>query len=402
MKALILTGGAGRRLVPFSATRPKGMTVVAGGSLIRRTLNHLREAGITDATVVLGQHGDKVTRTFGDGHELGVHLTYVEQDRARGIGDAILGARERFIAREYFILVYGDVVTSANPFPQALQSFNSFKGPIASVCLPGPPTARYGNVYLSGTRITKIVEKPTEPGLGNYVLAGLFVLPTEVFGALESSGGDMEQVFAQLVRSPGLNASIWEEGWIDVEHPWDILAANRMVMDTWEESYVSRHATVDGNVTMTAPVRIEAGSVIKSGAVLAGPCYIGRNCYVGNNSLVREYSSLGPGSLIGYGVELKNCVLFGNSQVGRLSFVGDSVIGENADIGSGTMTINENMDHTPIVVDVRGEAMDSGLVKLGAFMGDDVKVGAGNTIAAGTVLVPGTTIPHHATVTSAR
>jgi len=205
-------------------------------------------------------------------------------------------------------------------------------------------------------------------------------------------------VFAQLVRAPGLHASIWEEGWIDVEYPWDILAANRMVMDTWEEAHISRAAQIEGNVTFSGPVRIEAGSVIKAGAVLAGPCYIGRDCYVGNNVLIRSYSSLGAASSIGYGVELKNCVLFGNSNIGRLSFVGDSVIGNNVDIGSGTMTINENMDHTPVAVSVRGEPVNSGLVKLGGFIGDDVKVGAGNTLAAGTVLPPGTSVPHHATV----
>jgi len=398
MKALMLTGGAGRNLVPFSSTRPKAMTVVAGGSLMRRTLSHLREVGVTDVTVVIGQNGEKVTGTFKDGQEIGLSLSYVEQQRPGGIADAILRARTRFIPGEYFILVYGDVVTSANPFHQALQSFNSFKAPIAAVCLPGPPTARYGNVYLDGTRITRIVEKPTTAGLGNYVLAGVFVLPVEVFPLVEKSGGDMEQVFAQLVRAPGLHASIWEEGWIDVEYPWDILAANRMVMDTWEEARISRYATIDGNVTFTGPVRVEPGSVIKAGAVLAGPCYIGRNCYVGNNVLVRSYSSLGAASSIGYGVELKNCVLFGNSKIGRLSFVGDSVIGDNVDIGSGTMTINENMDHTPVAVSVRGEPVNSGLVKLGGFIGDDVKVGAGNTLAAGTVLPPGTSVPHHATV----
>jgi len=397
MKALILTGGAGRNLVPFSSTRPKAMTVVAGGSLIRRTLTHLREVGVTDVTVVLGQNGDKVRTTFNDGQDLGLNLMYVEQERPRGIADAILAARRRFIPGEYFILVYGDVVTSANLFHQALQSFNSFKGPIACVCLPGPPTARYGNVYLSGTRITKIVEKPTTGGLGNYVLAGVFVLPAQTFSLLEQAG-DMEAVFGLLTNAPGLNASIWEEGWIDVEYPWDILAANRMVMDTWEEAQISRHAVVEGNVTLNGPARIEPGSVIKSGAVLAGPCYIGHNCYVGNNVLVRSYSSLGPGSMIGYGVELKNCVLFGNSKVGRLSFVGDSVIGQNVDIGSGTMTINENLDHSPVQVDVRGETVDSGLTKLGAFMGDDVKVGAGNTLAAGTVLGAGVSVPHHATI----
>jgi len=402
MKALILTGGAGRNLVPFSSTRPKVMTVVGGGPLMQRTLMHLREAGVTDVAVTLGQNGDKVRAAFGDGQELGLNVTYVEQDRARGIADALLAARHRFNPGEYFILVYGDVVTSANIFPQALQSFNSFRGPIACVCLPGPPTGRYGNVYLSGTRIAKIVEKPTAADLGNYVLAGVFILPAETFALVEQCANDMEQLFERLTGPPGLHASIWEGGWIDVEYPWDILAANRIVMDTWEEAQISRGATVEGNVTFSGPVRIESGSVIKAGATLAGPCYIGRNCYVGNNVLIRSYSSLGRGSTIGYGVELKNCVLFGNSKVGRLSFVGDSVIGENVDLGSGTMTINENLDQSAVVVDVRGELMDSGLRKLGAFMGDDVKVGAGNTLPGGTLLPAGTRVPHHATVGTTR
>src|SRR5512140_3414781 len=120
MKALILTGGAGRHLVPFSVSRPKTMTVVAGGSLLRRTLTHLREVGVTDVTVVLGQHGDKVQQALSDGSEVGLNLSYVEQDRPSGIADAILCARKRFTPGEYFILVYGDVVTSGNPFHQAL------------------------------------------------------------------------------------------------------------------------------------------------------------------------------------------------------------------------------------------------------------------------------------------
>lgn len=100
MKALILTGGAGRSLVPFAATRPKVMTVVAGGSLMRRTLGHLREAGVTDVTVVLGQNGEKVKSVFKDGQDVGMHIAYVEQERPVGIADAILRARGRFIPGE--------------------------------------------------------------------------------------------------------------------------------------------------------------------------------------------------------------------------------------------------------------------------------------------------------------
>lgn len=397
MKALILTGGAGRNLVPFSATRPKASVKVAGGSLLRRTIEHLREAGVTDATVVTGQNGDIIRRGFGDGSDLGVNLTYADQGQPNGIAEAIGAAKGRYNPGEYLILVYGDVVTSSNPYPQLLQSFNSFTGPIAAVCLPGPPTARYGNVYLSGTRITRIVEKPTEKNLGNYVLAGMFVLPTELFSMVESAG-DMEAVFAQLMDRYGLHASIWESGWIDVECPWDILAANRMVMETWEEARISRDAQIEGNVTISGPVRIEAGSQIKSGAVLVGPCYVGHDCYVGNNSLIRNFTSVGAGSTIGYGVELKNSVLFGKSDIGRLSFIGDSVLGEGVDTGSNTVTINENLDHSAVCVSLRGEPTETGLDKLGAFIGDGVKIGAGNTLAAGTFLDPGEVVPHNATV----
>jgi len=402
MKALILTGGAGRNLVPFAATRPKAATVVAGGSLLRRSLNHLREAGVTDVTVVTGPNGERISRTFGDGSEIGINLSYANQGEPSGIAQAIAAARERFNPGEYLILVYGDVVTSANPYPQLLQSFNAFTGPIAAVCLPGPPTARYGNVYLSGTRIKRIVEKPTEQNLGNYVLAGMFVVPTDIFSLVDASGGDMEAVFAQLMSTLGLHASIWESGWIDVEYPWDILAANRMVMDTWENARISRHAHIEGNVTISGPVHIDAGSRIKSGAVLVGPCYVGRDCYVGNNSLIRNYTSLGAGSTVGYGVELKNCVLFGQSDVGRLSFVGDSVLGEGADVGSNTVTINENLDHSPVAVNLRGEQLMPGLTKLGAFIGDGVKIGAGNTLAAGTILDANVIVPHNATVDTKR
>ena len=401
MKALILTGGAGRNLVPFSATRPKASVMVAGGSLLRRSIGHLREAGVTDVTIVTGPNGDKIHRGFGEGSELGVNLSYADQGQPSGIAQAILAAKDRFNPGEYLILVYGDVVTSANPYPQLLQSFNSFTGPIAAVCLPGPPTARYGNVYLSGTRITRIVEKPTEENLGNYVLAGMFVLPTDLFGLVESAG-DMEAVFAQLMAKFGLHASIWESGWIDVESPWDILAANQMVMDTWEEARVSRDAVIEGNVTIAGPVHIEGGSHVKSGAVLVGPCYVGRDCYIGNNSLIRNYASIGPESTIGYGVELKNSVLFGRSDIGRLSFVGDSVLGEGVDTGSNTVTINENLDHSPISVDLRGESTRTGLKKLGSFIGDDVKIGASNTLAAGSILEPGTIVPHNATLRGPR
>ncbi|SVE48786.1 uncharacterized protein METZ01_LOCUS501640, partial [marine metagenome] len=103
-------------------------------------------------------------------------------------------------------------------------------------------------------------------------------------------------------------------------------------------------------------------------------------------------TSIGSNCSIGYGVELKNCVILDSSQIGRLSFVGDSVIGENVDVGAGCMTVNRNVDWKKVQVKNGKTAFSSDLKKLGAFIGDDVTIGAGNTIQPGTVVLPGKTL----------
>jgi NDP-sugar pyrophosphorylase family protein len=95
---------------------------------------------------------------------------------------------------------------------------------------------------------------------------------------------------------------------------------------------------------------------------------------------------------------LKNCIIFGGATIGRISFIGDSVVGEGADIGSGTMTINRRLRGWTISVAVKGEQVDSGLDKLGAFIGDGAVVGASNSIQAGVVIESGAVIGHHFTV----
>ena len=148
---------------------------------------------------------------------------------------------------------------------------------------------------------------------------------------------------------------------------------------------------------MEGPVIIDEGVKIQAGTIIKGPCYIGKQSFIGNNTLIRPYTSIGPYSSIGYGMELKNCVIFSKAKVGRLSFIGDSVVGEGTDIGSGTMTINRHLDASPIVITLNGEQVETGLDKLGAFIGDGVKIGASNTLGAGLCIPAGTQIGHNFT-----
>ena len=164
-------------------------------------------------------------------------------------------------------------------------------------------------------------------------------------------------------------------------------------MDSWGESSIAKTAKLEGNVTIQGIVRIEEDVIVKAGAVLEGPCSIGRGSYIGNNSLIRSYTSLGSNCSVGYGVELKNCIVLGHSKVGRLSFIGDSVLGENVDFGAGSMTVNRTVDWEPVTIRNGKNSFNSGMIKVGAFIGDNVVIGAGNTISPGTVVSPGKIIP---------
>jgi len=393
MKAIILAAGEGAHLSPFSETRPISMIGVAGRTMLDNTFGLLKSAGINDIFIVVRHKKDKLIERLQQQDHNGLNLHYVEQKRKLGIGHAVMQIKNKISPGEYFLLLYGDTLTAENIFSKVQQSFHSFKCPVASICLP-PSNQMFGNVFLNARmEITKIVEKPKGNNLGNYVLSGVFVLPASFFKLLKSSGNSMEKALKKVVAEEGLRASMWEDEWLDVVYPWEILTANKMIMDSWQESSIAKTATLEANVTLQGIVRIEAGAIIKSGAVLEGPCCIGEGSYIGNNSLIRSYTSVGKNCKVGSGVELKNCVVMDNSQIGRLSFVGDSVLGENVDMGAGCMTVNRTVDWKPISVKNGKRPMGTGMTKLGAFLGDGVVVGAGNTLQPGMVVAPGKILP---------
>ena len=393
MKAVILAAGKGDNLKPFSDTRPNPMISVAGKYLFDHNLDLLQKAGINDIFVVVGHQKDKLVERIGEHIHNGLNLQYMVQSRASGIGDAVLKIKDKILPGEYFLLIYGDIVTAENIFTKTQQSFHAFKGPVASICLP-PSNEMFGNVFLNANmNITKIVEKPKGDNLGNYVLSGVYILPESFFGLLEKNGRSMEKAIKALVKDEGLRASMWEDEWLDVVYPWEILRANRIIMDSWGHSVISKTVTLEANVTIQGTVHIEDDVIIKAGAVLEGPCSIGKGCYIGNNSLIRSYTALGDNCSVGYGVELKNCVVLDNSHIGRLSFIGDSVLGEKVDVGAGVMTVNRAIDWKTIKVKSGKKTIDTGIPKLGAFVGDNVVIGAGNTIQPGTVISSGKILP---------
>ena len=387
MKAVILAANRSTRLSPFIETRCKPMIRIAGQYILENTICYLKEAGIHDIVLVVNHQQDMIRQYFGSGQTLGVNLEYVVQDELKGIGHALSLCRSS-LEKKPFLLVYGDVMTDNNPFLSILQTYSETDREVALIALP-ESSKEFGNVYLDHEmKISRLVEKP-QANQANYVFAGMFVLFPKIFELLAENQHDISRCYEQMIASSGLQASLWEKGWIDMIHPWHILDANRMLMSSWKTAEIDSTVKLLGHVHLEGAVRIGPNVTIESGTVLKGPCYIGANSYVGNNSLIRNFSAIGPDSIVGYGSELKNCVLFGNNDVGRLSFVGDSVLGENVKSGSGLTTVNHTVDYSRISCSSNSDTVETGLTKLGAFIGDSVSIGARHTLGPGSIVESG-------------
>jgi bifunctional UDP-N-acetylglucosamine pyrophosphorylase/glucosamine-1-phosphate N-acetyltransferase len=176
------------------------------------------------------------------------------------------------------------------------------------------------------------------------------------------------------------------EDWIEVGRPWDLLAANEYLLISETHSVLG---SVEPNATLYGKISVGRGTSIRSGSYIQGPAVIGENCDIGPNCFIRAYTCIGDNVRVGNGVEIKSSTIMDGTKVPHLSYVGDSVIGSNCNLGAGTMVANLRHDNSEIRSYVNGEKVNSERRKLGVIMGDDVKTGINSTIYPGTVIESG-------------
>ena len=394
MKAVILTANKNENFFPFSETRTKSMISCSGNFLLARLIKQLKALSITQIYIVVNYQKSLIQDYFEYGQKFGVELHYIIQKKS-GIGNALLSA-EKYIAGEKFLLVYGDILTtnkhvmSFKPFLKEISPYS-----IASVVHPFSKGS-FGNVYLNhNMQIIKIVEKSFKDNqLSNYILSGMYLLQKETFEILKQEKENIGYLFQRLIKEGKLYATLAEEDWIDISYPWHIMDANRIVMESWDHSIIPASTKIKKNVNISGIVRFGENCVINSGSNIQGPCYIGDNTFIGNNCLIRDHTSIADNCLIGFGTEIKSSIFFSNVLMGRLSFIGDSVIGENVQIGNYCTTINYNHEGENIFVkNSKGKKIDTGSKKIGVFVGDDVRIGSSHSMEGGLVIKNKKTIP---------
>jgi NDP-sugar pyrophosphorylase family protein len=121
-------------------------------------------------------------------------------------------------------------------------------------------------------------------------------------------------------------------------------------------------------------------------AYLGAPCIIGPNTEVRHCAFIRGSALVGADCVVGNSVELKNVILFDHVQTPHYNYVGDSILGYKSHMGAGSITSNVKSDKTLVTVRGMGEAIETGLKKMGAMLGDNVEVGCNSVLNPGTVI----------------
>jgi len=385
MKALVLTAGEGQRLRPLTTNRSKSMLMIAGRPVLQYIIDSLVENGIRDIILVVGHGREELMDHYQMGGDQGVRIRYVIQHKQEGAENAILTARDELEGEDEFLLINGDVLVEPEMIKRTLTNHETIGGNVTMLVTLVSTPEQFGTVKIGSNGV---VEKLVEKGgpdryVSNYAVAGISVFSKEILDLLEKHG-KMEKSFEELISTgQQVSAAVWEKEWAEFTYPWDILNANKIVMDRQlrgKGSFIAESADIHSSVVIEGSVHIGEGSIIRPNTTLRGPLYIGKRVYIGNNSLIRDYSSLCDGVKIGYSVELRNSMIFERVNVGRMTYLADSLIGADTCIEAGAQLWNWRPgSQTLYLKDEDGDVAIPSR-KFGAIVGDNVAIGVNASI----------------------
>jgi glucose-1-phosphate thymidylyltransferase len=326
MKGIILHGGHGTRLRPLTHTGPKQLLKIANKPMSQYALEDLRDAGITDIAIIIGDvYPEKVKEFYGDGKNFGVNLTYVYQDNPKGIAHAINLCRD-FIGNDKFVVYLGDNILRTR-LSSYVQKFESSSNDAQILLSEVENPSQFGVVKIKENKILKIIEKPENPP-SNFAVIGVYFLTPKIFEIIKqlkpSWRGELEITEAlQLLMDNGLiiehdYVSGW---WKDTGTPNDILSANKLILESMTKSnnndgiFIGKNCTIDPESKIIGPVIIGDNCMIKNSVTIGPNVSIGKNSHLENcninNSIIMDDCVICAsikviGSIIADGTEIKN------------------------------------------------------------------------------------------------
>ena len=178
-----------------------------------------------------------------------------------------------------------------------------------------------------------------------------------------------------------LDQTIAKDIFNGVTYPWEVLRKissfiHELGATLSEDEYEKRGENV----------WVAKSAKVAPTAFINGPAIIGKDAEVRHCAFIRGKAIVGEGAVVGNSTELKNVILFNKVQVPHYHYVGDSILGFKAHMGAGSITSNVKSDKKLITIKGPDCNIDTGIKKIGAFLGDNVEVGCGSVLNPGTIV----------------
>ena len=365
--AIVLAAGEGTRM---ASARPKVLHAVAGKSLLAHVLDAVAQAGVTATAVVIGPGQEAVAAEV---RRVMPDATTVVQRERRGTAHAVLAAKSAIEKRpDDILIVYGDTPLLRPATLSRLRAPLRAGAALAVLGFRPADPSGYGRLIMAGDELVAIRED-ADANAGERAIklcnGGIMALAGDAALAILERIGDHNRKrefyltdAVEIARGMTLRAVA-----VEVEED-DVRGINNKAQLAEAESAAQqrlRQAALESGVTLIAPetvflssdtkfgrdvvvepyvvfgekVTVEDGAIIRSFSHLAG-AHVGKGVSVGPFARLRPGTRLGEGARIGNFVEVKEAIVEAGAKANHLSYIGDALVGANANVGAGTITCN--------------------------------------------------------------
>ena len=422
LSIIILAAGQGTRM---RSALPKVLQTLAGKPLLGHVLSGSKVLQAIDICIVYGHGGEAVRKAF-----QGESLRWVLQAEQLGTGHAMQQAMPGTPDENRVLVLFGDVPLLQ---PVTLQRLLD-ETPIDDVAVLSvdmdDPTG-YGRIVRDGGNVSRIVEEKDADAATRAIReinTGVMVSPaSKLKNWLDSLSNDNAQgeYYLTDVIAMAVNDNVTVHG-IKADSAVEVMGINdkkqlaeaeralqarlvdalmaegvgfadparvdiRGTLTCGNDVFIDINAVFEGDVTLGNGTTIEANNLVRNsrlgaGTVLHSNCHIedsvtGSNCEIGPFARLRPGAELADNVKVGNFVEIKKSTVANGSKVNHLTYIGDAEIGENVNVGAGTITCNYD-----------GANKHKTVIRAGAFIGSGVELVAPVTVGKGATIGAGSTI----------